>query len=83
MDMLLGFVGIVPLHLRLEAAGLRIEFDRGEIGAHDAFQRVDVRAGPESVEWIGPCGPIAQAHRIVIPIRETKPHEESTGSVRP
>ena len=83
MDVLLGFVGIVPLDLGLEAAGLRIELDRCEIGADDAFQRVHDRAGTQSVDWTGPCGAIAQADRVVIPVRETKPHEEAASGVRP
>ena len=29
------------------------------------------------------CGPIAQAHRIVIPVRKAKPHEQAAGRVRP
>jgi hypothetical protein len=61
MNMLLGFIRIVPFHLRLEAAGLRIEFHRSEIGPHDAFERVHDRSGPQSIERIGPVGAIAQA----------------------
>src|SRR4051812_767487 len=39
MHVLLGFIGVVPLYLRLEAAGLLVEFDRRHGDVHDAFER--------------------------------------------
>jgi hypothetical protein len=83
MDMLLGFVRIVPFDLGLEAAGLRIEFHGGKIGPHDAFERVHDRAGAQSIEWIGPVGAIAQADGVVIAVREAKPHEKAARGFGP
>ncbi|HEY7191405.1 MAG TPA: hypothetical protein VH436_32865 [Vicinamibacterales bacterium] len=77
MDMLLGFIRIVPLDFGLETAGLRIEVHRGELGAHNSFERVHDRPGPQPVQRIGPSSAIAKAHRVVIAIRETKPHEQA------
>jgi hypothetical protein len=75
--MLLGFIRIVPLNLRLEVSRLRIEFDRSKIGTHDAFQSVYDNACTQTVERSRPGGSIAETHRVVITIGETKAHEEA------
>jgi len=77
MDMLLGFIRIVPLNFGFKASSVCIKLHRGELGPHDAFQRVHNCTGPQPIDWIGPGGSIAQAERVVIAIRETKPHEEA------
>src|ERR1051326_3803229 len=40
VDVLLGFIRVVPFDLGFKAAGIRIEFHRREIGSHDGFERV-------------------------------------------
>ena len=83
MDMLLSFIRIVPFDLRLEAAGLRIEFHRREIGPHNAFECVNNRAGSQSVEWIGPVGTIAKADGVVVAVGKAKPHEKAARGFGP
>src|SRR4051794_31010542 len=83
MDVLLGFIGIVPLDLGFETARRRIECYRCEIGAHDPLQRVHHRAGTQPIDRIGPCGPIAQADGVVVPIGETEAHQEAASRFRP
>ena len=56
MDVLLGFVGIVPRDLGLEACQ---SSDRARdvtiSDAHDTFQRVHHGAGAKAIERVGPC----------------------------
>jgi hypothetical protein len=79
VDVLLGFIRIVPLDDGLESPCLRIEFHRCEIRSHDAFERVDNCARPQTVDWIGPRSAIAEADRVVVSVGETEPHQEPAG----
>src|SRR6185436_20584512 len=60
LDVLLGDVGIVPLHLRVEASARRVVVHADHDHAGDAFQRVERGSGTETIEWIRPGGPITQ-----------------------
>src|SRR5207244_3901144 len=77
MYVLLGLVRVVPVLMRLEPASLLVEFDRSELDLHDSLEGVHHRTCPEGVDAAAACRSITQAHRIVIAVSESKPHQET------
>ena len=52
MHMLLGLVRVVPDHILLEAAGRCVVIDPADLGANDAFERMQHRAGPQALHRV-------------------------------
>src|SRR5690606_34819253 len=75
MDVLLGLVRPVPGVVGLERTG-RIERDARNTGAHDALERVQRRAGVQSLDRVGPRRPIAQVDGIVVAVGIAEPQQQ-------
>ncbi len=58
-NVLLGDIRIVPDDFLLESPGRRVMVDLDDLGSDDTFQAVEHDAGAESVDRIGPFGPVA------------------------
>ena len=52
VHVLLGHVRVVPEHLLLETAGLRIMFQLDDLSPYDPFEPVQHDAGPQPIERI-------------------------------
>ena len=74
---LFGHVGVVPDHFLLESAGRGVVLDLGDLGPHDAFKPVKDGTRPEPFQGVRPVGPVAQTHRIVVPVRIPKPQHQA------
>ena len=80
---LFGHVGVVPDHVLLESAGGGIVLDFRDVSPHDAFESVKDRTRTEPFQGVRPVGPIAQTHRIVVPVRIPKPQHQTPGRLEP
>jgi hypothetical protein len=83
VHVLFGHVGVVPDHFLLESAGGGIVLDFGDVSPHDAFESVKDRTRTEPLQGVRPIGPIAQTHRIVVPVRVPKPQHQTPGRLKP
>ncbi len=80
--MLLRLVRVVPAHLLLEAPGLVVVVDPPNVGSHDAFQRMQHRAGTEAVHRAAPIRACPQIDRVVIAVREPEPKQDATSGLQ-
>ena len=78
VHVLFGGVGIVPDHFFLESTGRGIVVDPGNLGPDNPFKPVKYGTGPEAFQRVCPFGSIAQAHRIVVPVRVPEPQHQAS-----
>src|SRR5690606_27775794 len=74
MDVLLDFVRVAPDVLGLEAAVPLVE--ARELDTRDPFQRVEHRAGAETLERRRPVGARAQVHGVVVAVRVAEAQQQ-------
>ena len=83
MDVLLRLVRVVPAHLLLESPGLVVVLDAPDVGAHDAFQRMEHCAGPDAVHWAAPIRACPQIDGVVVAVGEPEPKEDAPSGLKP
>ena len=76
VDVLLGFVGVVPDDVLFESAGGLVVLDAADLRAHDAFERVQHRAGAQAVERRAPLRSRAQVDGVVVAVRKAEAQQQ-------
>ena len=83
VDMLLRLVRVVPAHLLLESPGLVVVLDAPNVGANDAFQGVEHRAGTEAVHRAAPIRACPQIDGVVVSVCEPEPKQDAPRGLQP
>src|SRR5437879_660233 len=76
--MLLGFVRVVPRDLFLEAAGGFVVVDADHLCADDSLERMEHRAGAQTLFGTGPIRSVAQAHGVVVSVSKSESKQQSS-----
>jgi len=74
---------VLPKELTVEAAGGAIQIDRHRLHAHDAFERVQPRAGHEGVEVGALLRALARQLGVAHARRMAHAHQEALGAFHP
>ena len=77
MNVLLGFVRVVPDDFLFESACRLVVIDLEHFGAHNPFEGVQHGAGSKAFDRCGPVRAAAQTHRVVIPISEPEAKQQA------
>ncbi len=79
MYVLLGHVRVVPDDFLLEPSRRGVVLDLGDLRANDAFESVKHRAGPNSLDRIGPVRSLAEVDRVVVSVRVPESNRHAPG----
>ena len=79
MHVLLGDVRVMPHHLFLEPPCRGVIVGLAHVNPYDAFERLQHRAGTNTLERIGPLRSLSQIHCIVISVGESESQCQSFG----
>ena len=79
MHVLLGNIRVMPHHVFLEPPCRGVIVGLAHVNPYDAFERLQHRAGTNTLERIGPLRSLSQIHCIVISVGESESQCQSFG----
>ena len=79
MHVLLGDVRVMPHHVFLEPPCRGVIVSLAHVDPYDAFERLQHRAGTNTLQRIGPLRSLSQIHGVVIAVGESESQRQSFG----